>query len=97
MYTLQVPADIVVNAMLCIISCHPQGPLDLIYHIGSSMRNPLKIGDLVHAMFRYFLEKPFVGVEGEVIKVKQLVMPATMDSFYEHVDKHYKVPLQVGF
>ncbi|XP_066390418.1 fatty acyl-CoA reductase 1-like isoform X3 [Miscanthus floridulus] len=89
-----VPADIVVNAMLCIISCHPQGPLDLIYHIGSSMRNPLKIGDLVHAMFRYFLERPFVSAEGEVIKVKQLVVPATMDSFYEHMDIHYKMPLE---
>jgi fatty acyl-CoA reductase len=60
------------------------------------MRNPLKIGDLVHAMFRCFLERPFVGAKGEVIKVKPLVVPATMDSFYEHVDIHY-VPLQVGF
>ena len=83
--------------MLCIISCHPQGPLDLIYHIGSSMRNPLKIGDLVHAMFRYFLERPFVSAEGEVIKVKQLVVPATMDNFYEHMNIHYKMPLEVSF
>ncbi|KAJ1290085.1 hypothetical protein BS78_02G215600 [Paspalum vaginatum] len=81
-----VPADIVVNAMLCIVSCHRQGPLDLIYHIGSSTRNPLKIGELVHAMFRYFLEKPFISAAGEGIKVKQPIVPASMSSFYEHMD-----------
>ncbi|WVZ65313.1 hypothetical protein U9M48_014698 [Paspalum notatum var. saurae] len=87
---IMVPADSVVNA----ISCHRQGPLDLIYHIGSSMRNPLKIGELVHVMFRYFSEKPFVSAAGEVIKVKQPIVPASMSSFYEHMDVHYKVPLQ---
>uniref|UniRef100_A0A0D9XJ00 Fatty acyl-CoA reductase n=1 Tax=Leersia perrieri TaxID=77586 RepID=A0A0D9XJ00_9ORYZ len=56
-----VPADIVVNAMLCIISYHPQGTTDFIYQIGSSVANPLKIA---------------------------------MSSFYEIMDKHYKVPLQ---
>ncbi|XP_062199922.1 fatty acyl-CoA reductase 1-like isoform X1 [Phragmites australis] len=89
-----VPADIVVNAMLCIIGCQPQQSLDLIYQIGSSMRNPLKIGELVHAMYRYFSEKPFIGAEGDVIEVEQPNMPATMASFYEQMDIHYKVPLQ---
>uniref|UniRef100_A0A0D9XIY9 Fatty acyl-CoA reductase n=1 Tax=Leersia perrieri TaxID=77586 RepID=A0A0D9XIY9_9ORYZ len=56
-----VPADIVVNAMLSIISYHPQGTTDFIYQIGSSVTNPLKIA---------------------------------MSSFYEIMDKHYKVPLQ---
>ncbi|KAF8781065.1 hypothetical protein HU200_001037 [Digitaria exilis] len=89
-----VPADIVVNAMLCVISYHPRDHSCLIYHIGSSIRNPLEIGDLIQIMFRYFSKKPFVGADGEGIKVKQLIMPATMASFYEHMDIHYKLPLQ---
>ena len=89
-YGLQVPADNVDNAMLCIISYHPRGQLGLIYHIDSSMRNPLEIGELLHTMFRYLMEKPFVGAMGEVIKVNQLIVPATMDC-YEHMDRHYKV------
>jgi fatty acyl-CoA reductase len=39
-------------------------------------------------------QKRFIGAKGEVIKVNQLILPATMDSFYEHMDRHYKVPLQ---
>ncbi|CAN6174690.1 unnamed protein product [Urochloa humidicola] len=89
-----IPADTVVNAMLCIIGYHPQGPSGFIYHIGSSMRNPLKIGELMHIMFRYFSKKPFVGAQGEGIKVKELIVPATMLSFYKHMDIHYKVPMQ---
>uniref|UniRef100_A0A0A9ETG6 Fatty acyl-CoA reductase C-terminal domain-containing protein n=1 Tax=Arundo donax TaxID=35708 RepID=A0A0A9ETG6_ARUDO len=80
--------------MLCIISCYPQGSSDWIYQIGSSMRNPLKIGELLNAMYRYFSEKPFMGAEGEVVKAKQLNVPTTMASFYELMDIHYKVPLQ---
>jgi fatty acyl-CoA reductase len=93
---LQVPADSVVNGMLCVISYHPRSQLGLIYHIGSSMRNPLKIGELIRIMFRYFSDKPFVGSGGEGIKVKQLIVPATMASFYKHMDIHYNVPMQVG-
>ncbi|RLM87265.1 hypothetical protein C2845_PM04G19070 [Panicum miliaceum] len=89
-----VPADTVVNATFCIISYHTRAQSGLIYHIGSSMRNPLEIVELLHTMFRYFTEKRFIGAEGEVIKVNQLIVPATMDSFYEHMDRHYKVPLQ---
>uniref|UniRef100_A0A0A9A7A2 Fatty acyl-CoA reductase n=1 Tax=Arundo donax TaxID=35708 RepID=A0A0A9A7A2_ARUDO len=88
-----VPADIVVNAMLLIVSRHPQG-LDLIYHIGSSVRNPFKIGDLVRVMWRYFAENPFVSAEGAVVKVEQPNVQATMASFYELMNIHYKVPLQ---
>ncbi|KAL6844828.1 hypothetical protein ACP4OV_025487 [Aristida adscensionis] len=92
-----VPADIVVNAMLCIISCHPQESSDFIYHIGSSMRNPLRIGELLHAMYRYFTEKPFISADGEVVKVKPPNVPPTMASFYEQMEIHYKVPLQYNY
>jgi len=89
-----VPADIVVNAMLCIVSCHPQGPSDMIYHIGSSMRNPLKISELIHLICRYFSEKPYINAEGDLVKVKQPNVQSAMSSFYELMDIHYKVPLQ---
>lgn len=89
-----VPADIVVNAMLCVINCHPRGSLDFIYQIGSSMRNPLKIGELVRVMYRYFSGKPFIGAEGEAVKVKELNVPETMANFYEQMNRHYKEPLQ---
>uniref|UniRef100_A0A0A9D1W2 Fatty acyl-CoA reductase C-terminal domain-containing protein n=1 Tax=Arundo donax TaxID=35708 RepID=A0A0A9D1W2_ARUDO len=58
------------------------------------MRNPLKIGELLHAMYRYFLEKRFMSAEGDVVRVKQLNVPATMASFDVLMDMHYKVPLQ---
>uniref|UniRef100_A0A0D9XJ02 Fatty acyl-CoA reductase n=1 Tax=Leersia perrieri TaxID=77586 RepID=A0A0D9XJ02_9ORYZ len=89
-----VPADIVVNAMLCIISYHPQGTTDFIYQIGSSVANPLKIGKMGDLTYKYFSEKPFVSSKGEVVTVKQPNFLAAMSSFYEIMDKHYKVPLQ---
>uniref|UniRef100_A0A0D9XIZ1 Fatty acyl-CoA reductase n=1 Tax=Leersia perrieri TaxID=77586 RepID=A0A0D9XIZ1_9ORYZ len=89
-----VPADIVVNAMLSIISYHPQGTTDFIYQIGSSVTNPLKIGKMGDLTYKYFSEKPFVGAKGEAVRVKQPNFLAAMSSFYEIMDKHYKVPLQ---
>jgi fatty acyl-CoA reductase len=91
---LQVPADIVVNAMLCIISYHPQGTADFIYQIGSSMSNPIKLGQMSQTTYKYFSQIPFVGAKGDVVKVKQPNFLATMASFYETMDKHYKMPLQ---
>ncbi|CAN6196320.1 unnamed protein product [Urochloa humidicola] len=90
-----VPADIVVNAMLCIVSCHSHGSSDMIYHIGSSTRNPFKIHELINLMFRYFSEKPYTNGEGNVVMVKQPNVQAAMASFYELMDLHYKVPLQI--
>uniref|UniRef100_A0A0E0HAC4 Fatty acyl-CoA reductase n=1 Tax=Oryza nivara TaxID=4536 RepID=A0A0E0HAC4_ORYNI len=89
-----VPADIVVNAMLCIISYHPQGTADFIYQIGSSMSNPIKLGQMSQTTYKYFSQIPFVGAKGDVVKVKQPNFLATMASFYETMDKHYKMPLQ---
>lgn len=94
--SLQVPADIVVNAMLCIISYHPQGTADFIYQIGSSMSNPIKLGQMSQTTYKYFSQIPFVGAKGDVVKVKQPNFLATMASFYETMDKHYKMPLQVS-
>ncbi|CAL5081925.1 unnamed protein product [Urochloa decumbens] len=91
---VRVPADIVVNAMLCIVSCHPQGSSDMIYHIGSSTRNPFKIHELIHVMCRYFSEKPYTNGKGDVVMVKPPNVQAAMASFYELMDIHYKVPLQ---
>jgi len=66
----------------------------MIYHIGSSMRNPLKISELIHLICRYFSEKPYINAEGDLVKVKQPNVQSAMSSFYELMDIHYKVPLQ---
>ncbi|TVU25755.1 hypothetical protein EJB05_28262, partial [Eragrostis curvula] len=89
-----VPADVVVNAMLCIVSRHPQRPLDFIYHVCSSTRNPIKMEEFVRVMYRYFLEKPFVNEEGDVVLAQELNVQPGMVSFYEVMDTHYKKPLQ---
>lgn len=48
-------------------------------------------------MCRYFSEKPYINPEGDLVKVKQPNVQSAMSSFYELMDIHYKVPLQVGF
>ncbi|XP_047318759.1 probable fatty acyl-CoA reductase 4 isoform X2 [Impatiens glandulifera] len=65
-----IPSDMVVNAMICAIIVNMKQMYlrdTIIYHIGSSMRNPVTYGCLAVSLFKYFTINPWVDKNGPEI------------------------------
>ncbi|XAR54295.1 Long-chain-fatty-acyl-CoA reductase [Bertholletia excelsa] len=69
-----VPADMVVNAILAAVAQHGiEGRAKLsVYHVCSSVANPLTYGDIFKYAFDHFSSSPLVGRRGEKVCTKRL-------------------------
>ncbi|KAK4492257.1 hypothetical protein RD792_003060 [Penstemon davidsonii] len=86
-----IPGDMVVNCMLAAIACSKNkksGDL-LVYHVGSSLRNPLTYDDMKCIMHRYLSKFPFLDNKGKPIKVGLPTILDTMASFHNYVAIRY--------
>ncbi|RYR55045.1 hypothetical protein Ahy_A06g030296 [Arachis hypogaea] len=84
-----IPADMVVNAILVAMVAHAYHPSDAIYHVGSSVRNPVRYANLQDYVVRYFTAKPWINRDGTPVKVGQLTVLANMASFRRYMFIHY--------
>nr|XP_025657507.1 fatty acyl-CoA reductase 3-like [Arachis hypogaea] len=84
-----IPADMVVNAILVAMVAHAYHPSDAIYHVGSSVRNPVRYANLQDYVVRYFTAKPWINRDGIPVKVGQLTVLANMASFRRYMFIHY--------
>ncbi|KAG2726108.1 hypothetical protein I3760_01G097300 [Carya illinoinensis] len=84
-----VPADMVVNATLAAITRHGKaGKGDInIYHVASSVANPLLIRDLFTFFGDHFISSPWIGSEGRPINVQACKMYGSMDEFSAHISR----------
>ncbi|KAK8464334.1 hypothetical protein PHAVU_011G180400 [Phaseolus vulgaris] len=65
-----IPVDMVVNFMIAASMAISKGlSKNLVYHVGSSLRNPFTLNDLVDDMYYYFTKYPFVDEYGKTIVV----------------------------
>ncbi|KAJ9128460.1 hypothetical protein P3X46_034993, partial [Hevea brasiliensis] len=65
-----IPGDIVVNAIILAMVAHANQPCnDIIYHVGSPARNPIRCSDIEDYRIRYFTNKPWIGKNGKPVKV----------------------------
>ncbi|KAJ6717049.1 MALE STERILITY PROTEIN 2-RELATED [Salix koriyanagi] len=64
-----VPADMVVNAIIVAMVARAKQHPEIIYHLGSSLRNPFNASNLHDFSFRYFSEHPWINKEGESVKI----------------------------
>ncbi|URE35171.1 Male sterility protein [Musa troglodytarum] len=90
-----VPGDMVVNAMMATMAAHSGQPAELVYHMSSSVRNPVTYATLEHCGFRYFLANPRVGRDGSVMPTKRLRFIKSMVGFRVLMTLRYKLPLEV--
>ncbi|KAL4014799.1 hypothetical protein IC575_027017 [Cucumis melo] len=92
-----IPADMVVNTIIATMVRHKfQPPYQTrIYHIGSSMRNPIKIGDLQRFICQYFIEKPWINGDGNATKVKKITIFNNMASFHRYITIRYLIFLKI--
>ncbi|KAJ9177950.1 hypothetical protein P3X46_009873 [Hevea brasiliensis] len=65
-----IPGDMVVNAIIVAMVAHANQPcIDIIYHVGSSVRNPMRYSNFKDFLARYFTTKPWIGKKGKPVKV----------------------------
>lgn len=92
---MQIPADLVVNAMIVAMVAHANQPCDIIYHVGSSVRNPVRNSILQEMGFRYFSQKPWIDKNGKPVKVSKALVLGDMDSFHRYMAIRYLLLLKV--
>ncbi|CAH2076972.1 unnamed protein product [Thlaspi arvense] len=88
------PADMVVNSMLVAMAAQAGKQKEIIYHVGSSLRNPLKNEKFPKYAYWYFSTKPWTNKDGKPVHVKTLEILSTMSSFHRYMAIHYSIPLK---
>lgn len=83
----QVPADMVVNATLAAMAKHGrEGKAGMnIYHVASSVINPLVFQDLAQLLHQHFTFCPHIDSRGGFIQVPEIKLFRSMDEFSSHV------------
>ncbi|KAL1323499.1 hypothetical protein HN51_033817 [Arachis hypogaea] len=86
-----IPADMVVNAILVATAAHAthRANGNGIYHVTSSVRNPLRNWNLQDVGYRYFTAKPWINKDGKAVKVGKCKILSSMDSFNRHMFLRY--------
>ncbi|KAK4440622.1 Alcohol-forming fatty acyl-CoA reductase [Sesamum alatum] len=88
-------ADMVVNAMIVAMVAHANQPNEsIIYHVGSSVSNPVELTWLQDYGFRYFTKHPYIDKHGKPVIVGQVTVLRTMESFQRYMAIHYMLPLK---
>lgn len=77
----------VVNAMMAAMAKHGVvGKAGMnIYHIASSVTNPLAIQDLANVLFEHFEAFPYMDSKGRPIHVQHMKLFHSMDDFSSHI------------
>ncbi|KAL3565494.1 hypothetical protein D5086_033540 [Populus alba] len=92
-----IPADMVINALIVAMLeyANRSTTSEIIYHVGSSLRNPFKFSNLNELLFRYFTQNPLIDKEGKPIKVGEVTAFSSMASFRIYMAIRYSLPLKV--
>lgn len=86
----------VVNAMITTIVAHANQPYQTIYHVGSSVSNPLKYQSIQEYGYNYFSKHPWINKDGKPVIVGKVKVLKSMDSFQRYFGLRYLLPLQVN-
>ncbi|WJX68929.1 alcohol-forming fatty acyl-CoA reductase [Trifolium repens] len=91
-----IPADMVVNAIIVAMVAHANQPSDdhVIYHVGSSVRNPITYRYFKEYNFKYFTEKPWINKDGKPVKVGKVTVFSNLASFKRYMFIRYLLPLK---
>ncbi|XP_008228919.1 PREDICTED: fatty acyl-CoA reductase 3-like isoform X2 [Prunus mume] len=89
-----VPADMVVNAIIAAMAAHANQPGEVIYQVGSSMRNPVKYSNFHDYGFRFFTKKPWINKDGTPVKVGKVAVMGSMTTFHRYMTIRYLLLLK---
>ena len=93
---MQIPVDMVVNSIITAMVVNANKSHKIIYHVGTSLRNPLKFSDFNNFMFQYCTKNPWLYNDGSPVEVRKLKMVRTVAHFHLHMTIRSMLPLQVS-
>jgi alcohol-forming fatty acyl-CoA reductase len=70
-----IPVDMVVAAIIAVAAAGPDPDGTTVYHVASSVRNPLRYGQLVDLVRSWFTEHPLYDSDGQPIMVPEWSFP----------------------
>ncbi|XP_020595026.1 alcohol-forming fatty acyl-CoA reductase-like, partial [Phalaenopsis equestris] len=91
-----IPGDMVVNAMIASMAAHTNQNSQFIYHVSSSVRNPVKYSTLLESGHQYFQNNPRTTSDGKPMKMTAMHVMKTMTDFKRYMFLRYRLPLE-GF
>lgn len=94
---VQIPVDMLVNSIIVAMAVNENKSSSIIYHVGTSLRNPIKFCDIHDIVFKYCSENPWINKDGTIVKAGKFTMFKTMASFHMYMQIRYMLPLQVCF
>uniref|UniRef100_A0A7C9CTB6 Alcohol-forming fatty acyl-CoA reductase n=2 Tax=Opuntia streptacantha TaxID=393608 RepID=A0A7C9CTB6_OPUST len=85
----------VVNAIIVAMEAHTnQANVSIIYHIGSSVKNPVKL-KVVHGIFyQYFTKHPWINKDGKPIVASYIKVLDSINSLNRYLTLRYLLPLK---
>ncbi|CAH9094090.1 unnamed protein product [Cuscuta epithymum] len=90
-----IPSDMVVNAMIVAMVAHAdQQGTESIYHVGSSMSNPVEFKALQKFVYNYFTHHPWINKDGKPILVGEITVLSSVEIFERYMFIHYLIPLK---
>ena len=96
---MQIPADMVVDTMLMVMvvnaNQHCSADSILIYHVGSSMRNPIKFSNLHKFSYCYFTKNPYIDRNGKAVQISKGTVLTSWAKFQRYMAIRYLLPLKV--
>ncbi|XP_059310772.1 fatty acyl-CoA reductase 1-like [Lycium ferocissimum] len=82
----KIPADMVVNSVTeAKVTHRVPSSHTAVYHISSSRRNQLKLGDVVQFVVDYFKKNPWIDERGKPVKVKKFHLLDSMASLHKYI------------
>ncbi|KAL5765528.1 hypothetical protein ACOSP7_016145 [Xanthoceras sorbifolium] len=92
-----IPADMVVNAVIVAMVANANQQYSsepIIYHVGSSRRNAIKLSNIRDFIYRYFTENPLTDKKGKAIKVSKFILLDKWSKFRRYMAIRYLLPLK---
>ncbi|XP_078434417.1 alcohol-forming fatty acyl-CoA reductase-like [Wolffia australiana] len=90
-----IPGDMVVNAMIVTMEAHANQPRSkFIYHVGTSVSNPVTYATLEECGYRYFRENPRIGNNGKIVGTQKMPVFSSLPSFQRYMTLRYWLPLE---
>ncbi|KAK4760567.1 hypothetical protein SAY87_005460 [Trapa incisa] len=84
-----IPADMVVNSIVVAMAVHANQRSSGLYHMGSSVRNPIRYADLRDYAYHYFTVNPWVSKDGKPVRVGKMTVLKSMASFHRYMAIRY--------
>ncbi|CAD6245633.1 unnamed protein product [Miscanthus lutarioriparius] len=92
-----IPGDMVANAMMAAMVAHSEekgAEVVPVYHVTSSLRDPVTYSVLYESGRRHFYQNPRVGKDGKVIPTREMRFFPTITQFHLYMMLTFKLPLE---